>query len=102
MDDDGPYTGFLLKPLNEILDDRKAFDLPDGLSYRQIILDRIIGENDPCKLAGHGFAYARFCFDVLLGQYCSSTTMYGGSMPLDLYNKTSKSPLQLHMSRVHI
>jgi hypothetical protein len=102
VDDDGPYTGFLLKPLNEILNDRNTFYLPDDLSYTRIILDSIMGENDPCMLAGLGFVYACFCPDVLLGQYCGLTSMAGLPGPIDLYNKTSKWPLQLHMSQVHI
>jgi len=55
----------LLKPLNKILNDRKPFSLSDDYSYRHSIVDRIIGENDPC-------------------QHCGSP-----KMPLEMFNKTN-------------
>ena len=90
---DVAYEGFLLKPLNKILKDRNPFT-PYGHSFRHSILDRIIGENDPCKLASLGLVMDAYVM-ISLGQHCGSPTAQ-----LDLYNKTSKLPLQLHRSRL--
>ena len=90
---DVAYEGFLLKPLNKILKDRNPF-FPHGHSFRHSILDRIIGENDPCKLASLGLVMDAYVM-ISLGQHCGSPTAQ-----LDLYNKTSKLPLQLHRSRL--
>ena len=51
---DVAYEGFLLKPLNKILKDSSPFFPSDGYSFRHSIVDRIIRENDPCKLADLG------------------------------------------------
>ena len=90
---DVAYEGFLLKPLDKILKDRNPF-FPYGHSFRHSILDRIIGENDPCKLASLGLVMDAYVM-ISLGQHCGSSTAQ-----LDLYNKTSKLPLQLHRSRL--
>ena len=85
-----PCTGFRLEPLKKILGDHKAFALGGHLPLgMQIILDRIIRGNDPCKHASSGSPYACSHSDVVLGQYCSATTSFG-VLSLKLFNETSK------------
>ena len=60
-------------------------------SLRGVFVEAV---KDPCKLASLGLIMDAYVM-ISLGQHCGSPTAQ-----LDLYNKTSKLPLQLHRSRL--
>jgi hypothetical protein len=49
IDDDGPYTDFLMRALSEIAQERQVTE-PIQVGYFGVILDNIIGEHDRCTI----------------------------------------------------
>lgn len=86
LESEGVHEKFLLSSLNEILTLRGNSDFPAGLSFLQIIVDRVIGESK-CEFSSILQAY-HLAFFCALGEYCHSDCPDLG--PTCLYSETSE------------
>jgi len=57
LDDGGPYSGFLMKPLQKILNDRGVDGNQVGNAFHQIILDQLNNGNGKCKFLRPGYGH---------------------------------------------